>query len=312
MPETKWICVIRVVTDRTFGRIVETGLRMSGLDPVAYFDALRDRARVDIYARTERQGMAIWRRVRRLVGGWAEAGERWRVSVRRLAQADWAESWKRFFTVQRVSRRLVVRPPWRRYTPRSGDVVLILEPGMSFGTGQHGTTRACLRLLDRIKPVPGDRVLDLGCGSGILAIAAAKLGCRRVLALDNDPAAVRIAAANAAANGVADTITCRTADLARLRRRGGCDIVMANILANVLVLHARRVAALLAPGPRSRLILSGILAEQYATVRQAYEREGLRELGRLRDGEWVSGLFARPGRRNADRQASRRSRANAE
>ena len=285
--------VVRVLTDRAFGRIVDVGLRMSGLDPAAYFDADRDSARIDVYARTERQGRARLMRVRRLVAGWAEKGERWRASLRRLERTDWAESWKRFFKVEHVSKRIVVRPPWRRYTPRQHEVVLTIEPGMSFGTGQHGTTRACLKLLDRIAPRPDDRVLDLGCGSGILAIAAAKLGCRRVVAVDNDPAAVRIAAENAAVNGVGVQVDCRAADLARMRRRRCYDVVMANILANVLVRHARRVAALLAPAERSRLILSGILASQYDVVRAAYKAAGLVEVGRVRDGEWVSGAFAR-------------------
>jgi ribosomal protein L11 methyltransferase len=287
---------VRVVADRAFGRIVEAGLRMSGLEPAAYFDEDRDRATVELYARTRRQGRALLGRVRRLVAGWAEPGERWRASIRCLRRTDWAESWKRFFRVERVSRRIVVRPPWRRYRPRAGEVVVDIEPGMSFGTGQHGTTRSCLRLLDRLEPRAQDRVLDLGCGSGILGIAAAKLGCERVEAVDNDPGAVRIAAENVAVNGVASRVSCRVADLSRMRCRGRYDVVMANILANVLIRHAGRVSGLVAPGRRARLILSGILAGQYGAVRRAYEGAGLAQVGRIRDGEWVSGLFARRAR----------------
>lgn len=193
--------LVRIRTNRTFGAIVETGLRQSGLAPVSWMLADRDVAVVDVYAAGEREGRALLSRVRSLVSSWAE-GERWTIALRRLAREDWAESWKRFFKVEWVSKRIVVKPPWKRVAPRPGRVVVEIEPGMSFGTGQHATTRSCLRLLDELAGKNPGSLLDVGCGSGILAIAGAKLGFDPVLAVDNDPMAVRIARENARRNGV--------------------------------------------------------------------------------------------------------------
>ena len=205
-----------------------------------------------------------------------------------LPAQDWAESWKRFFHVMRASERVVIRPSWELYDPRPGEVVIVLDPGMSFGTGQHATTRACLVFLDRLAAADARRrVLDLGCGSGILAIAAAKLGFASVAALDNDPEAVAIARENGALNRVA--ATWQVGDLAHGRRQA--DVVVANILAPVLIEHAGRVTATVRAGPQAALVLSGILDSQYAAVRDAYAARGFVEQDTLLLGEWRTGLF---------------------
>jgi ribosomal protein L11 methyltransferase len=262
------------------------------MEPVSWALADRDVATVDVYATGKAGGAALRRRIESLVASWA-GGEKWTVALRRLEREDWAESWKRFFKVERVSRRIVVKPPWKCVAPRLGRVVVEIEPGMSFGTGQHPTTRSCLRLLDELTAKKPGNLLDLGCGSGILAIAGAKLGFHPVVAVDNDPVAVRIARENARRNGVGRRVSFRVADLAGLRTARRYDVVVANILAGVLIGNARRISAFLAPGGGSRLVLSGILSTQYAQVRSAYESLGLGEIRRLRDGKWTSGCFGR-------------------
>lgn len=207
-----------------------------------------------------------------------------------LPEQDWAESWKRFFRVQRVSERIVIRPSWEAYEAQPGDVVVDLDPGMSFGTGNHATTQACLVFLDQLALADvGRSVLDMGCGSGILAIAARKLGFVEVAAFDNDPDAVAIARENAADNSVG--VVFEVCDLAQNTRQA--DVVVANILAPVLIDHAGVIVASVKPGNTGALILSGILDTQYAAVRAAFEAQGFAETRSLLIGEWRSGLFGR-------------------
>ena len=210
-------------------------------------------------------------------------------AITSVAPADWAESWKRFFHVEKISDRVVVRPSWETYTAQPGERVITLDPGLSFGTGKHATTQACLRFLDRLAAEDVRRsVLDMGCGSGILAIGAKLLGFGDVRGFDNDPDCMRVSAENAALNGV--SIPFALDDLAHAHPPA--DIVVANILAPVLIQFAPQVAASLAAGPRARLVVSGILDEQYAAVRTAYEAQGLRQLDTLLIENWRSGLFA--------------------
>ena len=213
-----------------------------------------------------------------------------------LPREDWAESWKRFFKVLRVSPRVTVRPPWEEYVPQSPDeIVVTVEPGMSFGTGLHATTQSCLRFLEELAGDGGRArsVADLGCGSGILSIAAAKLGFSPVSGVDYDLAAVRAAAENAARNDCAwipftrCDVTCDPIPRA--------DVVVANILAPVLRASAPHVAAAVNDGPRAALVLSGILETQWDSVRSAYEAEGFVEARTALDGEWKSGLLLRRG-----------------
>ena len=202
----------------------------------------------------------------------------------------WTETWKRFFHTTRISRRLVVRPPWEPYTPASGEQVLVMDPGLSFGTGLHATTQACMRMLDEL--ADGDRsrrVLDIGCGSGILSIAAARLGFTDVHGYDNDPVAVRTAREHAAVNGAAVTYT--TGDLAAVPAQG--DLVVANVLAVVLAAEAAAVTAAVRDAPGHALLLSGILDSQYPDVAARYAALGFREVQSLLIGEWRSGWFAR-------------------
>jgi ribosomal protein L11 methyltransferase len=214
-----------------------------------------------------------------------------------LADADWAEAWKQHYTVQRVGRRLVVVPSWLDPTPVPDDpsglrpqgqsLVIRLDPGLAFGTGLHPSTRLCCAALEDLVQ-PGDRVLDVGTGSGILAIAAVRLGASRVLGLDIDPVAVRVAGENVALNDVADIVQVQhgTVQDSKFNQTGIWDLVVANILAPVIIDLAPGLAAGLAPG--GRLIVSGIIADQAEAVTTALAAAGLAVVGRRQEGDWVA------------------------
>lgn len=203
------------------------------------------------------------------------------LTLRYVEEADWANAWKEFYKPFRVGRRLVVTPPWEHPELAPDDIPLVVDPGMAFGTGSHPTTQLCLvGLEDYVRP--GARVADIGTGSGILAIAAAKMGASHVAANDNDPLAVRIARENAAANGVPVEITDALPT-------GQYDAVVANILADVIIGMAEELQALLAPG--GVLLASGIIDTREADVRLALEGIGLNHLETRRQTEWVALVF---------------------
>ena len=203
---------------------------------------------------------------------------------RSVAAQDWEEMWKSHFQPLRVGERLVIRPPWREYAHKQGDLVLTLDPGMAFGTGYHPTTQMCLELMEPLVG-PGLRVLDLGAGSGVLTLAAVALGADSVLALDTDPIAVRVGRRNLRANRAG-----RRARMARgtlpLDDAVGFHLAVANISANVLIGLADELARCLLPG--GTLIASGVLDERAADVRSRLEGAGLRLVEERRSEDWVA------------------------
>jgi len=210
-----------------------------------------------------------------------------------VRQEDWAEGWKQHFSAVRIGRRLVVKPSWEAFAAGPSDVVVNLDPGMAFGTGTHGTTRLCLEALAVLfdGQEPPRRVLDVGTGSGILAIAAAALGAGRVLACDIDAEACRIAGDNAALNGVAERIELTAEPLSTLPT--GFDLVLANILAEENIRLADELVSRVAPG--GALVLSGILQEKEAMVAEAFAAFPLDGPEITRREEW-SCLLYRKGR----------------
>lgn len=206
------------------------------------------------------------------------------LSCRVIREEDWAEAWKAHYDIERVG-EVVVRPAWKEYAPRPGEVVVALDPGIAFGTGQHPTTRMCLQALqDPAAGVQGATVLDLGCGSGILAIAAALLGAGRVLAVDIEEQAVAATRSNAALNGLDGRITVRQGSLDATADWGQFDVVLANINAATLSALAPGLAAALRPG--GLLVASGIIAAREASCRSALAEAGLRVEQALAEGEW--------------------------
>jgi ribosomal protein L11 methyltransferase len=218
-----------------------------------------------------------------------------RVRLRALRARDWAESWKRHFRPLEIGSALLIKPSWSRQRPRAGQALLVLDPGLSFGTGQHPTTAFCLEQLAAWRRVKTRQsLLDLGTGSGILAIAAAKLGYAPIAALDVDPEAVRVARANARRNRVAGRIRFSRQDLTRMARRPvqRHAVVCANLMADLLLAERERILARLEPG--GLLVLAGILKTEFAGVRAAYEARGLRLVASQTRNEWRSGSFTAP------------------
>lgn len=205
-----------------------------------------------------------------------------------IKREDWAESWKRHFQPIEISDRVLIVPPWITDRPDLPAVVEI-DPGMSFGTGQHETTHACLGFVDRLcAEIPDARMIDIGCGSGILAITAAKLGLSGIRAIDYDVASVTSAVDNAAANDVAEAVAFEAHDLA-VGIEGRYDIVVANIFANVLIAFADTVTGCVADG--GSLVLSGILDTQFADVERRYAEAGFQVVDQVTIGNWTSGLL---------------------
>jgi ribosomal protein L11 methyltransferase len=207
-----------------------------------------------------------------------------------LLDQDWGERWKEGLRPLSIG-RVFVRPSWIAAATPSGMVEVTLDPGMAFGTGTHPTTSLCLAALsERLVVTPRARVLDVGTGSGLLAIAARKLGAAAVVGNDNDPVAIRVALENAALNGVTVDFDQRQVE----EQPGPFDLILANILANTLCELAPAIAAQLSPG--GVVLLSGILTPQEAEVRAAYRAAGLRGLagGDRRDGEWSLLAMERP------------------
>ena len=213
--------------------------------------------------------------------------------TRLVHEEDWAEAWKAYFPVLRVGRRLVIRPTWRRHRRQPGDIVLALDPGMAFGTGLHPTTRLCLAAIESLADrgsIAGARVLDVGCGSGILAIAALKLGAAAALGVDTDPIAVESTLANARRNRLVRRIHARVGSLPSLE--SAFDVVLANLIAGVLVPLAGALRDELRPG--GTLLASGIFIDRERDVTAAFEAVRLVVTERATEGDWVALTATRP------------------
>ncbi len=226
--------------------------------------------------------------------------------IRELAEEDWANAWKKQYHRFRVGQRIVIVPSWEAYEPEIGQVVVRLEPGMAFGTGLHPSTRLCLQALEA-HVAPGCTVLDVGTGSGILAIAAAKLGARAVLAVDSDPVAVAVARQNVADNSVFRQVAVTRGSLLgglshrwlpqddcqgngdpppTLVQEGEFDLVLVNILAHVIIGMAPGLAA--RTGRSGRIIASGIVDTQEEDVARALRMHEFEVIERRRDSDWVA------------------------
>jgi ribosomal protein L11 methyltransferase len=216
-----------------------------------------------------------------------------RISIRQVPPQDWAESWKRHFRPIDIAGRLLVKPTWNRRQPKAGQALVLLDPGLSFGTGQHATTRFCLEQLVALRrPGTEQSLLDAGTGSGILALAGCRLGYQPVEAFDFDPDCVRTTRANAALNGIRQ-LQLEQADVTRLPRRPArCfDVVCANLMHDLLMQECDRITARVAPG--GTLVLAGILTEHFPAVASVYGTAGWEVVADRTEAEWHSGAFQR-------------------
>jgi len=207
-----------------------------------------------------------------------------KISTRIIPEEDWAGAWKAHYKPEHIGRRLVVKPSWESYNASENELIIEIDPGMAFGSGTHATTAMCLRLLEEYMR-PGLTVYDVGTGTGILAIAAAKLGADRVVAVDIDSLACKVAAGNVERNGVGGQVRVVHGNLLDLLD-SAAGLIVSNILADVIISLAPGAARMLAPG--GILIASGIIRERAGEVRAALEVAGLSICEQMEDGQWVA------------------------
>lgn len=208
--------------------------------------------------------------------------------ARELSEEDWANSWKEHFDILHLGRHLVIKPTWREYGHQPYEIVVEIDPGMAFGTGQHATSRGCLLQLERWLR-PGMRIIDLGTGSGILAIAAAKLGAASVLALDIDSIAVKTAKANVQNNHVSKEVKVRKGNLTNRFLRSGSsyfDLIVANLTADPIMQLSGRITASLVP--RGIFVLGGISVQRLDSVKERLIDNGGEIVLAEVDGDWVT------------------------
>ncbi len=261
-------------------------------------DALETAVTVKIYIPEEEDTPAARRRIEKIIYHMGRLYPLPEPQFRRLEEEDWATAWKKNYHPFRVGNRMWICPSWIELDapdtaaadgPRPDDVILTLDPGMAFGTGTHPTTQMCLLALEELAR-PGMRALDVGTGSGILAIAAAKLGAEELLGVDTDAQAVKTAVANAAQNNVAH-IQIRQGALDTVAERGW-DIVVVNILAQVIIPLLETGHLLDYVAEDGWLVLSGIIAEQAEAVETAVAKAGGRIVKTFTQGDWIAFIAA--------------------
>lgn len=215
------------------------------------------------------------------------------VRVASLQEEDWANAWKEHFQVHRIGERVVICPPWRSYEPKDDDIVVVLDPGMAFGTGLHPSTQLSMIGTEQVV-FEGATVLDVGAGSGILSIAAARLGAARVDAVDVESVAEPATNENAAANGVAEKIHFQRGSVGEGQPFWGeqYDVVLANIIARILIELSEAIVAHTKPG--GKVVLAGIIESREQDVKNAYEALGMVLDARRTREDWISLVYRKP------------------
>jgi ribosomal protein L11 methyltransferase len=276
--------------------VTELAGRLIGQPASAYFNVETGVSVVSVYFSDRklwsRQGREQMAAGLQAIQDYGVATQPGKITCAKVKREDWAESWKRHFQPMEIGDSLLIKPSWSKKRPRKNQAVVVLDPGLSFGTGQHATTSFCLAEIVRCRrPDARQAVLDIGTGSGILAIAAAKLGYRPVHAFDFDPESVRISRANAQVNGLANRLRITRGDVTKLSGRVSkpYDLICANLISNLLISERRRIVNRLAPG--GTLVLAGILAAEFSKVQAAFAGLGLRLITSRLEKEWRSGSF---------------------
>jgi len=227
----------------------------------------------------------------RLLGGLRPIGD---LQVTTLKEEDWANAWKEHFQVHQIGERVVIRPPWHQYEPKAGEVVVELDPGMAFGTGLHPTTKLSVLGLEEVLST-GDRLLDVGTGSGILAIAALKLGARQVDAVDVESVAVIATRENAERNGVSELLRVEHGSVGPGEpfQDEDYDVVLANIIARILIELSEGIVRAAKPG--GRIVLGGIIQSREADVIETFAALGATVTNRRQIEDWISLVMVKAG-----------------
>ncbi len=207
------------------------------------------------------------------------------VTSRDLVEDNWELAWRQFFKPRRIGKRFVVRPTWEEFESAPEDLVIVLDPGQAFGTGDHPTTRLCLELMEDVD-IEGKQVVDIGCGSGILSVGACLLGAEKVFAVDIDPIAVEVAKENRELNGVNfDAV----AGEGLIGLKGDWDVAISNIISATLIRIAADVRDVLLDG--GRWVVSGIILDNWPDVLIAAKRAGFELIDKKEEDGWVAASF---------------------
>ena len=209
-----------------------------------------------------------------------------KVSLAEISEEDWSTSWKAYYKPEKVGRKIVIVPSWEDYTPGAGEIIVTLDPGMAFGTGSHPTTALAIRFLEKYLQ-KGDTVLDVGTGSGILSVTAAKLGAKKVQAYDVDTVAVRVAEENVRLNGVGHIVSADYNDLLT-GIDTEADLIVSNIIADIIIKLAPQAACCLKEG--GNFIVSGIIIERWPDVYQALTKQGFTIMEMNEMNDWVTAV----------------------
>lgn len=209
------------------------------------------------------------------------------INISGVNEEDWANSWKAYYKPIKIGERIVIVPAWEKYSPSEGEIIVRMDPGMAFGTGTHETTRLVIQLLEKYIS-SGVRVADVGTGSGILAICAAKLGAKECNAYDIDPVAVKVARENIKDSGLEDKVSCDVSDLLRgVDKSGGAyDVICANIVADIIIRMTPDVGALM--NESSVILASGIIVERADDVIFCFEENGFKIVEKIEDNGWCA------------------------
>ena len=240
---------------------------------------------IKTYISEERNVMEVIENIKQKVLGLKEFGidiGEGSVSLGQVKEEDWANEWKKYYKPTKVGQKIVVKPTWEEYEEQEGDLIIELDPGMAFGTGTHETTSMCIRELEKYVDET-KRVFDIGCGSGILAIAAAKLGAKEVVAGDLDEVAVKVSKENCEENNVSDKVIVKHGSLFEVVE-GKADVIVANIIADIIKILAKDVSEFLTED--GVFISSGIILAKIDEVVEALEQNGFEIVEIIKLGEW--------------------------
>jgi ribosomal protein L11 methyltransferase len=289
---TLYCCEVIDMSGNT--NIAEEFFSVKGYDFSSIFDYETKEQRHILYFQDQDSADSAIGELKNIGSVWHDMGVRLSEPTRfSIEKKDWSEVWKKYFKIQHVSDRVVIKPTWLEYNQKDeNEVIIELDPGMSFGTGRHATTRFCIKMLDKLVRQAGleKSVIDAGCGSGILSIAAYKLGFREISAFDNDPGCIITTTENLELNKIDPSeIILEERGLQNADTSKQYDIVIANIMAHILVENRDILKTLMCKN--GHLILAGILTEEYCEVRSKFEELGLTEVNSITEDEWTGGMF---------------------